>query len=125
VETIISLLKDIADFASLPWTHIYSAEQFGSYKPYYSVYTGACMEVGLEPGECAMVAAHLGDLQAAKECGLQTIYVERKAEESWSLERVREAKRKAWVDMWIGTDENFVGGGILEIVRKMEVGKMP
>lgn len=40
-----------------------------------------------------MVAAHLGDLQAAKECGLQTIYVEREEEETWPLEKVREAKR--------------------------------
>lgn len=124
MEDISSLLQDMADFASLPWSHVFSAEKFGTYKPHSSVYTGACKEVGLEPGECAMVAAHLGDLQAAKECGLQTIYVEREAEESWPVEKVREAKRNAWVDMWIGIDENFAGGGILEIVRRMEVRKL-
>lgn len=39
-----------------------------------------------------MVASHLGDLEAAKECGLQTIYIEREAEETWPLKRVEEAK---------------------------------
>lgn len=44
---------------------------------------------------------------------------------SWPAEKLREAKRKSWVDMWIGFDENFAGGGNLDIVRKMEVRKMP
>lgn len=31
-----------------------------------------------------MVAAHLGDLHAARENGLRTIYVERDREEAWT-----------------------------------------
>jgi len=33
-----------------------------------------------------MVAAHLEDLQAARECGLQNVYVKREGEESWPVE---------------------------------------
>ena len=118
-----SLLTDMALHARLPWTYIFSAERFGAYKPHPSVYLGACKELDLYPGECVMVAAHLGDLEAARACGLQTIYIERDQEESWAVEKVREAKRKGWVDMWVGSEENFVGGGILEIGRKFEVGR--
>ena len=116
----LSLLKDMAEFTSLPWTNVFSAEQFRAYKPDPSVYLGACKKLGLEPSECAMVAAHLGDLQAAKRCGLQTIYIERPDEESWPAEKVKEAKQQDWVDMWIGIKENAMDGGILEVVRKME-----
>lgn len=120
----LSLLEDMADFANLPWTHVFSAERFGAYKPHPSVYDGACKELALKPGECAMVAAHLGDLEAANGCGLQTIYVEREGEESWPAEKVREAKSKGWVDMWVGLDQNSAGGGILEVVRRMEIGQV-
>jgi len=49
-----------------------------------------------------MVAAHLGDLKAAKSHGLQVIYVERPMEEDWSQEEVEMAKREGWVDLWVG-----------------------
>lgn len=113
----IELLTDMATYAHLPWTHIFSADQFGEYKPHPSVYTSACAELGLEPGQCAMVAAHLADLEAARECGLQTIYVERFGEESWPTGKIDDAKSKGWVDMWVNIGGNSVGGGILEIAR--------
>ena len=71
-----------------------------------------------------MVAAHLGDLEAARGEGMQTIYVEREGEEAWGVEKVREARRKGWVDMWVDRDEDFVGGGLLEVVRRFEVGSL-
>ena len=117
----LGLLEDMAAFANLPWTHIFSAEKFGAYKPHPSVYTGACKELALKTDECAMVAAHLGDLLAAKQCGLQIIYIEREYEESWPAERVSKAKEEGWVDMWISTDDNTVGGGILEVAKNLEV----
>ena len=64
-----------------------------------------------------MVAAHLADLEAARECGLQTIYVERVGEESWPTGKIDGAKSKGWVDMWVSIGDDSVGGGILEIAR--------
>ena len=114
------LLTDMAAHAHLPWTHVFSAEKFGDYKPHPSVYTSACKELGLEPGQCAMVAAHLADLEAARECGLQTIYIERMQEESWPTEKIDGAKSKGWLDMWVSLGDDSAGGGILEVARNLE-----
>ncbi|KAI8939125.1 hypothetical protein NX059_004959 [Plenodomus lindquistii] len=97
----ISLISDLRTFSDIPFTHLFSAEMFGTYKPSPRVYLGAVEKLGLSPQECAMVAAHLNDLQAAKSNGLQTIYVERPGEEDWSKEDVAKAKEEGWVDLWI------------------------
>lgn len=119
----VELLADMAAHADLPWTHLFSAEKFGAYKPHPSVYTSACKELGLAPGRCAMVAAHLADLEAAKDCGLQTIYIERAQEETWPVGKIEGAKSKGWVDMWVGIRDDSVGGGILEVARNLEGAK--
>lgn len=116
----IELLTDMATHADLPWTQVFSAEKFGAYKPHPSVYTSACKELGLEPGQCAMVAAHLADLEAARECGLQTIYIERTQEESWATEKIHGAKSKGWLDMWVSLGDDSAGGGILEVAGNLE-----
>ncbi len=116
----IELLADMAAHADLPWTHVFSAEQFRAYKPHPSVYLSACKELGLEPGQCAMVAAHLADLEAAWECGLQTIYIERAQEESWPTGKVDDAKIKGWTDIWVSIGDESAGGGILEVARNLE-----
>ena len=106
----ISLLNDLKAHAKLEFTHVFSAEEFGSYKPNPAVYLGAVKKLGLAPKDCAMVAAHLGDLQAAKACGLQTVYVERPQEEGFDAERIEAARKDGSVDMWITVDEyGFLG----------------
>ncbi|KAF1809023.1 haloacid dehalogenase [Eremomyces bilateralis CBS 781.70] len=97
----LSLLRDLKAFGDLPFTHLFSAEQFNSYKPSPRVYLGAVGKLGLEPRDCAMVAAHLGDLKAAKACGLRAIYVERPGEEGWNQEMIAQAKQDGWVDLWV------------------------
>ena len=72
-----------------------------------------------------MVAAHLADLDAARECGLQTIYIERTQEETWSAEKIDGAKSKGWADMWVTIDDDTVGGGILEVARNLEGEQKP
>lgn len=67
-----------------------------------------------------MVSAHLEDLQAARQCGYQTVYVEREGEELGSDEEVCRARREGWVDMWIATDEDEAGGGLLEVARRFD-----
>ncbi|SLM38644.1 Haloacid dehalogenase, type II [Lasallia pustulata] len=116
------LLSDLAAHGSLPWTRMFCATDFGAYKPDPRVYVGAVGKLRLPAGECAMVAAHLGDLEAARKGGLQTVYVERAGEEAWSEEHVREAKREGWVNMWVKLDETDSGGGLLEVARRLKVG---
>ena len=115
----VSLIKDMAKFAHLPWTYIFSSEHFGAYKPSPKVYNGAVEKLGLRKEECAMVAAHLADLKAAHECGLKTIHVEREQEESWSAAEVEAAKKEGWVSLWIGLDKGDGQGGFLELVRRL------
>ncbi|KAB5539530.1 HAD-like domain-containing protein [Coniochaeta sp. 2T2.1] len=114
-----SLLEDLNKFGDLGFRKIISAEDFKAYKPSEKVYLGAVQALGSEPGQVAMVAAHLGDLKAAKGCGLRTVYVERKMEEDWEVGSEEFEDAKTWVDIWVKeAEEGFVGVarqmGILE-----------
>ncbi|KAB2568911.1 HAD-superfamily hydrolase subfamily IA variant 2 [Lasiodiplodia theobromae] len=100
-----ALLRDLTAHARLPFAHIFSAEDFAAYKPHPKTYLGAARRLGLRPEECALVAAHLGDLKAAAACGLGTVYVERPAEEDWGEEEVRREREAGWVGLWIGEGE--------------------
>jgi 2-haloacid dehalogenase len=110
-----SLLRDLKAFGSLDFTHIFSAEEFSTFKPNHAIYLGAAQKLGIPPSQCAMVAAHLGDLKAAKACGYSTIYVERPREEKWSEIQIQEAKNEGWVDVWIREDED----GFVALDRKL------
>ena len=76
----IALMTDLARHGGLPWDCILGAELVRHYKPDREVYQSAADFLGLTPGEVMMVAAHLGDLRAAKGVGLQTAFVPRPAE---------------------------------------------
>jgi 2-haloacid dehalogenase len=105
----VSLLQDLKEYSKINFSHIISAEQFGAYKPSPKVYLGAAEKLNLDPAQCAMIAAHLSDLKAAKACGFQTIYVERPHEEDFSTEEIREARNDSFVDLWItAKEEGFV-----------------
>jgi 2-haloacid dehalogenase len=67
----------MAKHAGLPWDVVLSAELFHHYKPDREVYLGAAELLGCEPSEVMMVAAHAGDLKAARACGLRTGFVPR------------------------------------------------
>ena len=110
----IALLEDLARHGPLPFNDIVSAEHFGVYKPSPTVYLGAAGRLGLEPGECALVAAHLSDLKAAKGQGFQTVYVERWQEETLDVEALARAKGEGYVDMWIDLSSE----GLVEIARR-------
>jgi 2-haloacid dehalogenase len=72
--------RDLVRFTGLPFHRLLSAEDFKHYKPDPEVYLGAAGELGLEPGQVMMVAAHKGDLRAAQAAGLRTAFVERPLE---------------------------------------------
>ena len=73
----VALLTDMAKNAGLPWDVILSAELAKHYKPDRESYLTAVDLLGLKPEEVMMVAAHIGDLNAARSCGLHTGFIYR------------------------------------------------
>ena len=76
----ISLMTDLAKHSGLPWDCILGAELVRHYKPDREVYQSAADILDLKPADVMMVAAHLGDLRAAKDVGLRTAFVTRPLE---------------------------------------------
>jgi len=76
----ISLMTAMAKHAGLPWDCILGAELVQHYKPDREVYESAVNFLDLPVGDVLMVAAHLGDLRAAKAVGLRTAFVPRPLE---------------------------------------------
>ncbi len=76
----IALMTNLAKYSGLPWDCILGAELVRHYKPDREVYQSAADFLNLTPAEVMMVAAHLGDLRAAKGVGLKTAFVPRPLE---------------------------------------------
>jgi len=76
----IALMTDLAKHSGLPWDCILGAELVRHYKPDREVYQSAAGFLNLAPADVMMVAAHLGDLRAAKVVGLRTAFVVRPLE---------------------------------------------
>jgi 2-haloacid dehalogenase len=87
-----SLLVNMAKNAGLPWDCVLSAELARRYKPDPEVYQMAARLLDLPPAQVVMVAAHTGDLQAARKVGFRTAFVSR------PLEHGPDAKRPAVKD---------------------------
>ena len=73
----IGLLTEMAKRAGLPWDCILCAETFRKYKPHPDTYLGVARTFDLEPAQVMLAAAHHGDLDHARRCGLLTAYIER------------------------------------------------
>lgn len=76
----IALLLNMAKRAGLPWDAILGAEAAQAYKPQPEAYTRTADILGLPPAACMMVAAHNGDLAAARAAGLRTAFIPRPTE---------------------------------------------
>ena len=76
----ILLLANMAKRAGIPWDAILGAEPVQAYKPQPEAYLRTADILGLKPEEVALVAAHNGDLRAARSCGLKTAFVFRRSE---------------------------------------------
>lgn len=76
----VALLLNMAKRAGLPWDAILGAEVAGAYKPRPEAYLRTADILGLRPDEVCLVAAHNGDLKAARACGLRTAFVLRATE---------------------------------------------
>ena len=76
----VSLLTNMAKRAGLPWDCVISAELFHHYKPDREAYLGCADLLDVPSSELMLVAAHPGDLRAARDAGLMTAYVDRPLE---------------------------------------------
>jgi len=76
----IALMVNLARRAGLPWDCILGAETARAYKPMPEAYLASCRQLALPPAHVMMVAAHNGDLKAAKAQGLATAFVPRPRE---------------------------------------------
>ena len=76
----VALMVDMKRHAGLPWDMILGAEVVGFYKRRPESYRRAAQMLGLETGQCMMVAAHNDDLASAREQGMHTAMVLRPAE---------------------------------------------
>lgn len=75
-----SLLVNMAKHAGLPWDCVLSAELCRLYKPDARVYEMAARLLGLAPEQMMMVAAHVNDLEGARNAGFRTAFVSRPLE---------------------------------------------
>ena len=73
----VALLTNMAKRAGLPWDCILSAELARRYKPDPESYQTAAALLGLPVDQVMMVAAHKGDLHAARAVGFRTAFVPR------------------------------------------------
>jgi 2-haloacid dehalogenase len=112
-----SLLKDLNEHGNLGFQLLQSSGDFKAYKPHPSTYLGGAKRVALNTGDVAMVAAHLGDLKAARDCGLKTIYVDRPLEEDWKPDSDEYREAQKWVDMFVTVDQD----GFVEVARRFGI----
>jgi 2-haloacid dehalogenase len=76
----IRLMLDMAKRACLPWDAILGAELAQAYKPSPKAYLRNTEALMLKPEQVCLVAAHNGDLAAARGCGLRTAFIPRPTE---------------------------------------------
>jgi 2-haloacid dehalogenase len=76
----VALLVNMAKRAGLPWDAILGPEVARHYKPQPEAYLSTADYLGLQPGQCMMVAAHNYDLVAASRLGFLTAFVARPTE---------------------------------------------
>jgi len=106
----LALLTNMAKRAGLPWDAILGAEVAGYYKPMPESYRNACDLLGLPPERCMLVAAHNGDLVAAREgAGMRTAFISRPLEHG--PESGRDASARGEYD--------YVAGSITELADQL------
>ena len=93
----VALLTHLAKHNTLPWDCVLSAEIFHAYKPDPKVYLGVAEMFGVSPHDVMLVAAHHDDLAAARTCGLQTAYIERRLE--WGAQRPKDVSPQEGNDL--------------------------
>ena len=73
----VALMVHLAKFAGLPWDMVLGSDLVRHYTPDRETYLAAPFYLDMKPEEVMMCAAHVGDLQAARNCGLRTGFIYR------------------------------------------------
>jgi 2-haloacid dehalogenase len=76
----IVLMLNMAKRSGIPWDAILGAEVVQAYKPMPEAYLRTADVLAMRSDEICLVAAHNGDLAAARACGLRTAFVPRPTE---------------------------------------------
>jgi len=105
----IALMTRLAKYANLPWDCILGAELARDYKPKPRVYLSCCEALRLAPDEVMMVAAHNGDLAAARDAGLQTAFVP----------RITEYGPSQTTDLAPGAAWNVIANDFMDLARHL------
>lgn len=100
----------LARHGDLPWDVILGAEIARAFKPQPAVYLASSAAAGLDPANVCMVAAHNGDLAAARALGLATIFVRRPLEHG-PLQTT---------DLGAEQDWDVVAGSLLEVAEALD-----
>ena len=97
----IALMLNMAKRAGIPWDAILGSEVAQAFKPSPEAYLRTAEVLGILPHELCLVAAHNGDLRAARACGLATAFCPRPLEHGPG-----QTKDLAAEDPWdvVGTD---------------------
>lgn len=97
----IALMANMAKRAMIPWDAILGAEPAQAYKPQPEAYLRTAEILAMKPEEVCLVAAHNGDLRAARKAGLATAFVPRPTEHGEGQTKDLGAE-DPWD--WVGTD---------------------
>ena len=101
------LIIDTARKNNLSWDAVFSCEGIKKYKILPEAYETAAKWLQLKPEECAMVACHNFDLDAAKNVGFKTIFVKRPDE--WGHESPPDPKPNDHHDIIVNTFTELPG----------------
>ena len=97
----IALLANMAKRARIPWDAILGAEPVRAYKPQPEAYLRTAELLAMRQDEVCLVAAHNGDLRAARQAGLKTAFIPRPTEHGEG-QTIDLAAEDPWD--WVATD---------------------
>jgi len=104
-----ALLLNMAKNAGIPWDTVLGSDTFRAYKPMPEAYLGMCRLLDLPPARVMLVAAHNGDLAAARKCGLRTGFIS----------RPHEFGPRPNPDATASSDWDVIGNSLEEIATKL------
>ncbi|KQU81863.1 haloacid dehalogenase [Mesorhizobium sp. Root102] len=107
----IVLMLNMAKRSSIPWDAILGAEVVQAYKPTPEAYLRTADVLAMRSDEICLVAAHNGDLAAARACGLRTAFVCRPTEHG----------SEQTTDLHPVQDWDMVIGDFLEMAERLQL----